>query len=795
MLKRDLHVFLRSLGRQKVHAFITLSGLLLGLTAVLLAFTVIVDERGFDTFHKKTDRIFRVNKNYNDPSGEKSKNAETPGLMASALDADFPEVEAAAHVAPWFSDVLVSHEDQHLRVEDWVFADSNFFRLFDFTILRGGHRSEVLAQPGQVLLTPDKAETLFGDQDPIGKTILGLNDVSYTVSGIVEPAPRQSHIQYEMIASWASTESTMHDFSFMNNWLGQTVYTYVLLRKPEQAAAVDQKLAAFTERYMPDRTDRYVFYLQPLNEVYLNSSDIRYLRGGKYGSAGFLETFSIVAFLILLIACFNYVNITTARSLQRAKEVGVKKVLGAYRGQLVRQFLTETLGLCLLAGMFALLAAHLLLPQLNQWFEKDIPRNLLLSSANLGFLTAVLVLTGLASGLFPSLLLTRFRPVQVLRSTIKLAPGGSLPRQVLTTLQLAISIGLIAGTLLLHQQFRYMLDRDLGFNKEQVMVLHTPPGIDSSAAAFRQEVLRLPGVHKASICQAAMPDGTFGSTVIPEGSNGEEVPIQIFRVDSHYLETYDIHLAEGRFLHRASDLDPGAMVVNEALVRQMGWESGLGKTIGFPGDETNKYPIVGVVKDFHFNTLHQAVSPLIMYLDSRKHNISLRVDPQQLAGLLPDLEELWKRFEQRHPFEYYFLDAYFAENYAKEAQLVRVITLFAAVAIFIACLGLYGLLLFAIARRQKEIGIRKVLGAGMPGILGLLTGNFLKPVLVALLVATPLVWKLLQDWLQNFAYHVNLSAWLFVLAGSLMLAIVLLTVSVQSVKAALVSPVESLRDE
>lgn len=773
-----------------------MSGLVLGLTAVLLAFVFIADEQKFDQFHSKADRIFRVNKYYNAASGERSKNAETPGLMAAALDADFPEVEAAAHINPWYNEVLVTYEDQHVKVKDWMFADSNFFRLFNFEILRGEHRSKVLSQPGQVLLTPSMAQRLFGDQDPVGQTIQGINDQMFTVSGIVEEPPRQSHIQYEIIASWASTEpgSGVLDFGFMNNWLGQTVYTYIMLRQPDQMEALNSKLPEFTAKYMADRTDRYDYFIQPLSEVYLHSYDIRYLHGGKYGSAPFLKTFSIIGLLLLLIACFNYINVTTARSLQRAKEVGVKKVLGAAKQQIVRQFLSETMAMTTLAAFTALVLAQLLLPKLNSWFEKDIPSSLLIQPATLGFLILVVLITGLISGLFPSLLLAKFQPVKVLRSTDRMSPGGQFPRQLLTTLQLIIGVGLIAGTLLLHGQFRYLLNRDLGFDKEQVMVFDNASGIEENIDVVRQQLSNLPGVKSISICQAAMPEGTFGSTVIPEGNNGEELPAQFFRVDSTYIKTYGIELSEGRFLNRPSDFEPGTLVVNEAFVKQMGWETGVDKMIQFPGSE-ERYPIVGVVKDFHYNSLHQPIDPVVMYLDNRKSHISLRVDPQQIAALLPQVQKLWKQFESRHPFEYYFLDSFFAKNYLKEKQMVRVITLFAALAIFIACLGLYGLASFAIARRRKEIGIRKVLGATMTSIVNLLTKDFLKLVIIALFIASPLAYYFMDQWLQDFAYRIDIQWWVFALAGGLMLGIVLFTVSFQSIRAALANPVESLRSE
>ena len=331
MIQQNIRLFFRSLTRQKIHFLLTSSGLTIGLTAVLLAFIFIQDEQQFDVFHSKADRIFRVNKTLQENNGDLTKNAETPGKMAAALDADFPEVELATHISPWFDEVLVTYEDQNTFVKNWVFADSNFFDVFDFQMISGGNPVEILSKPGQILITPELAQNLFGGKDPIGKVVKGQNDKDFMVAGIVERAPRQSHIQYDALVSWASTESQSNfmDFGFMNNWLGQTVYTYLLLRKPEQMVAVNEKFADFTAQYMNNRKDTYSFFLQSLPEVYLQSTDLQYLRGGKYGSASFLQTFSIIALLILLIACFNYINITTAKSLQRAKEVGVKKSVGS----------------------------------------------------------------------------------------------------------------------------------------------------------------------------------------------------------------------------------------------------------------------------------------------------------------------------------------------------------------------------------------------------------------------------------------------------------------------------------
>ena len=795
MFKQNLLVFWRNILKEKVQFFLTITGLVMGLIAVLLAFTIIQDDYQFDDFHEQSDRIFRVNKHVKENNGDITKNAETPGLMAPTLDAEMPEVELATRIAPWFDRILVSYEDQNTFVKNWMFVDSNFFRVFDFEMIKGDDPAKILSTPGQVIITPELAQTLFGQFDPIGRTIKGQSDKNYTVAGLVKPAPRQSHIQYDALVSWASTEkeSDFLNFNFMNNWLGQTVYTYVLLRQPEQQAAVDDKFAAFTARHMENRKDTYDFFLQPLDEIYLNSTDLLYLRGMKLGSASFIRTFSIISFFLLLIACFNYINITTAKSLQRAKEVGVKKVLGAKKNQLISQFMTETVTLTVVASLLAIGFAQLFLQQLNLWFEKDIPAISLISADKIFFLSAIIIITSLVAGFFPSWMLTKYRPVSVLKNSKAQAPGGEWPRQILTTLQLTMSIGLIAGMLILQQQFNFISNKNLGFDKDQVLTMSTPPGVNENLEAFRNELTSLPGIQSVSICNASVQQGTFGTGVIPEGKS-EEMMVQLYRVDSNYLETFGMELAEGRFLNLASDFDPGTMIVNEAFVKQAGWTNPLERSLRFEGGE-EKYPVVGVLKDFNFNSLHQEVSPLVMYLDNRTTHTSVRFDPAKLSSLLPQIQSLWERFETRFPFDYQFLDEYFAEKYLAEQQMLKVISLFAFLAILIACLGMYGLASFAIARRRKEIGIRKVLGASVTSIVGLLSSRFVKLVGIALLLATPIVYYYGNNWLNNFAYHINMNGWVFLIAGIIVLGIVFFTVSFQSIRAALANPVKSLRSE
>lgn len=795
-MKQHLLYIIRSLARQKIPFFINLMGIIIGMTAVILATAIVVDEIKFDKFHNDHSQIFRVNKWNTEPSGIKSQMAETPGLMAPTMEADFHEVAYATRMAPWFDEVLLTHEHTNISTSKWLFTDPNFFEVFDFKIITPGSPKELIDGPGQILITPDLAIKLFGKKEPVGKLVQGVGDRIYQVTGLVENPPRRSHIQYEIIASWASTESESGflDFSFMNNWLGQTVYTYLKLGAVEDALKLEAKLAGFTAKYMPNRTDMYDFYLQSLADIYLQSDQLRYLRGGRYGSINFLKSFSWIALLILIIACFNYINITTARSLQRSKEVGVKKVLGASKTQLVFQFILETFLLVLVASLISLTLSTILLPEINLWFDKSTPLTMLWNPIVLAILSSMIIITSIFAGAFPGLLLSRFRPIEVLKSARMKSPGGKFPREVLTTLQLSAGIGLIAAAFVFQKQFKYLLQKDLGFNKEQVLSMSTPPGIDSNYIAFQNELNQMPGVLSASMCQAVIQQGTFGTTVIPEGSNGKEVPVISFRVDSNYLNTFGMTMVSGRFFNRASDLNSGGIVVNETMVNQMGWVDPLNRKVKWPGNE-NSYPIIGVIKDFHYNSLHEAISPIIMYLDSRKSNISIRFNPDMIETVLEQLSSLWKKFEARYPLEYQFLDESFAQAYTSENRMVQIITAFALIAILIGCMGIYGVVSISLTQRRKEIGIRKVLGSSNLQIIQLIIYTFLIPLGIAFIIAVPIVNIILQNWLQNYAFHLPIQISNYLFSGLIMSTIVILTIASQSIYAARTNPVKSLRNE
>ncbi|MDX1941607.1 MAG: ABC transporter permease [Saprospiraceae bacterium] len=795
MLNHYLTIVKRIIFRQRAYFLINTAGLVLGLTAVLLAFVFISDESSYDAFHSKADRIVRANKWVKAPTGERDNTAETPGMMAAALETDFPEVEVAAHFAPWFDPVLLSKEERNLEVENFAFADAKFFEIFDFE-LQSGNAKEALNAPGQALLTPKVAQALFGNEDPIGKTFLGIEDKTFTVTGIIEEAPRRSHIQYDVIASWASTtpESGFLDFSFMNNWLGQTVYTYALLSENADIAALDKKMPDFVKRYMSNRTDSYSFYFQPLQEVYLHNYDIRFLRGMKAGSAPFVRMFMIIASLILVIACFNYVNISTAKSLSRAKEVGVKKVMGARRSNLFAQFLSETTVFVSISALLALGLAYYILPVFNQVFARAIPQALLVTPGTLAFLSGTIAITSLFAGFYPGMVLSRFRPITVLRSNSKTGGANPLPRQILTTGQLTLSVALIASTLILNRQFDYFMNKDLGFDREQVLMMSTPPGILANLDAYRNTLKAIPGIESVSICQAGAGPGTFGSTVFPEGSDGKEVSIQIFRVDTAFLETYGMEMAEGRYFSPDLVTDQEALIVNEAMVQQMGWENPLERTIQF-SEGGPKIPIIGVVKDFHFNSFHQAISPLMMYLDARKSNISVRVDQKNVAATIQALAAAWKQFEPRYPFKYEFVDEHFASQYAAEQRSSRIFIVFSIVAIFIACLGLYGLTAFNISQRVKEIGIRKVLGASVGSIVMLFHKRLIYLTIIAFVLATPIAYYFTAQWLERFAYTAKMGWSIYLFAGIVTLLVASVAVLAQSIRAAVANPVESLRSE
>ncbi len=803
MLKNYLKIALRNSLKYKSYSLINIFGLAAGMACCLLILLYLQDELTFDAFHAKRDRIYRVNKTVVEESGEVTHTAEMPGNFAPTLVQDFPEVESAVRLRPWWNEMLVSFGEKKLKIDHVVFTDSTFFQIFDFELV-AGDRQRVLREPLTAVITEEVAQQFFGEVDPIGKVLEGLFDMPLTVTGIAKKPPVHSHIQFNILISWAtSTNSAYADrFSWMNRWITQTAFTYALLAPGADPQALAAKFPAFMQRYMARWADKYFPYLQPLSDVHLKAANIP-LQFQMNINAGNIQTvyiLSFIAILILVIACINYMNLSTARATRRAQEVGLRKVVGAEKRQLILQFIGESFLLALIALALAAVLVELCLPTFSRLTQRQLvfepTENLLLLVGMFG----VTMLVGLAAGSYPAFILSSFQPAVVLKGAKASRLQGALSRRALVVAQFFFSVLLIIATLVVYQQRQYMRAKNLGFQKEHVVMIDIPSStIRAQVQAFKNELLRHPNIRAAALASGGPAIGAMGFDVLPEGlsrSFGTRFAVPTIGVDFDFAKTYGLEIADGRNFDLNFPTDSSATLINETLAKQLGWDSPIGKHLALGTDNPVDLTVIGVVKDFHIRSVHQKIEPVLLYITSQRFNhFGVKLSGHDVAGTLQFIAETWRRFEDKHPFEYKFLDETFEKYYLAEERLTQTLGIFSALAIGIACLGLFGLAAFTAEQRTKEIGIRKVLGASVSGIIALLSKDFVKLVLLANFIAWPVAYFAMSKWLQNFAYRIDLGWWVFALAGLAALFIALLTVSVQAVKAALANPVNSLRYE
>lgn len=799
MLRHLMTTTWRTISRHKAHSFINAFGLAIGLTCCILILLFVQDELSFDGIHHKADRLYRLNKIVTRPGSATELHSITSGQMGPALVRDFPEVEQSTRILPWFDDVLMTRGETTLKIPDVVFADSSFFSTFDFKLLHGDART-ALAMPLSIVLSEQTARRFFGDHVPLGETISGFRDELYTITGIVADAPANSHLTYNALISWSSTVEGVGplEMPWLNNWLTQVAYSYVLLRPDVDAAVLQKKFPEFMKRHFEAKADQYELYLQPFKEIYLKSGDILFTRGLRLGNDDYVYGFSVIALLILLIASINFMNLATARASRRAKEVGVRKVLGADRRRLAYQFLGESTIFSVLAMMIALLSVEIMLPAFNGFAGKNLLFDLW---DNLTLLAGLLLLTltvGFVSGSYPALVLSNFQPARVLKGVWTGAPQAVLPRKILVTAQFVIAIALFTGTLVIYRQMAFTSEKNLGFEKEHIVIL--PIGDTNIAGkfeAFKNELLQHPRVLAATGSNSVPGESMMSFGVLPEGKpETEDWTVSSIRIDDFdLLETYGMEVADGRYFSPEFSTDASSgVVINESLARSLGWDDPVGKKFNVPG-EVNPGHVIGVIRDFHMKSFHFPIEPLFLYFAPRHGNLSLRIAAQDIPGTIEFIRTIWSRFDSRYPFEYYFLDERFDQLYASEQRLMQTFTLFSILAIVVSGLGLLGLSSYEAEQRTKEIGIRKVLGATVPGVVMLLSRELLKLVVIASVIAGPLAWIAMNRWLQDFAFRTEISLGVFLLAGSLAFVIALLTVSTQAIKAARANPVRALKYE
>jgi putative ABC transport system permease protein len=799
MLQNYLKIALRNLLKHKAYSFINIVGLALGMACCVLILLYVQHELSYDKFHREADRLFRVAVRI-DTRGVPTSFAPTMGPLAAALVRDYPEITEAVQILPTGTVQVSPAPDQHYYENRAYLADSSFFRVFSFPLLHGD-AALALAQGNAVVITREKAMKYFSEENALGKR-LEVNGTSYLVTGVMQDVPANSHFQPEVVGAL----KLMRSREFMQNWHATMLHTYIKIAAGVSPQAVEQKISKIADRYVGEQiranNQSYTFFLQPITAIHLRS-DLRYELEANSRTA-YVQIFAIAAVLILVIACINFMNLATARSLRRAKEVGLRKVVGAHRAQLMKQFLGESLLYSVAALLLALTLVEIFLPTFNALAAKELDLNLTANAPLLGGLALIAAFVGLLSGSYPAFFISAFRPAEVLKG--KLAAGRSASRfdahalrQALVVLQFSISIALITGTLVISHQLDFLRAQNLGFAKEQMLVLalRGRSELAEKFETYKSEFLQHPSIVSASVSHS-VPGREVSNNLMAERENPDNrVQMNLLFIDHDFLQTYGIPLLAGRNFSKEiiTDTNGKVALLNEAAMKAFGWNDPsavIGRQFdGFTGPEA-----IGVVNDFHFKALRESVAPLMLLFRPRSFQyLTLRLKTENTAETMAFVRRQWIALLPDKPFEYFFLDEDYDKQYQAEQRLGTVFSYFSILAICIACFGLLGLASFAAEQRTKEIGVRKMLGATVTNVIGLLSKDFAKLVLLANLMAWPMAYFAMNKWLQDFAYRIEIGWWVFGVAGGMALLLALLTVSTQAIKAALANPVEALRYE
>lgn len=792
MIKNYLKIALRNFLRHKGYTFINVSGLAIGIACCIIIILFVQNELNYDKFHANGDRIYRVLRQAND-EGNFRNIGVTSGPYADALLTDYPaDIEAAIRVMP--NDGLVSYGDKSFREERFYFAAANFFQFFSYPLLEG-KPGQVLQDPNSVVISREMARKYFGEEDPIDKVLAYEKQWEFKVTGVFDKFPGNSHLSFDFVASLAPVEA----MSWFKRWWNNALFTYVQLKPGIAPQALEAKLPDFMDKYFGDhfrKTGKSIgLVLEPLEDIYFDHEiTFDFI---PHGDRQIVYAFSAIALLILLIAAINFMNLATARSVNRAMEVGMRKVMGAHRRHLIVQFIGEALALSLVAMFLALVLVEFLLPYCNQLFQLNLSLDYSDGRLALAFLGATLIV-GILSGSYPAFFLSAFQPVKTLKGKTGAASRGTVLRKALVALQFGVSVFLVICTLVIFRQLDYVSSKKLGFNKEQVALVRINNSeFRRNRENFKSELLRQAPVKSVSL-MSGEPGGfhdnfAFDVEGIVDGSRR----LRTVYTDYDYCKTLGLEIVVGRDFSPEYGTDSTAMLLNETAVKSFGWtnDEALGKHLFINLLDSLQRTVIGVVKDYHFTSLKNEIEPLAISIYPDHRVAAIRINPANIREGLAAVEEAWQKAAPGYPFEYGFLDESFGRLYKAEQKQREIFSVFAFIAIFVACLGLFGLATYAAEQRTKEIGIRKVLGASEAGIVALLSKDFLKLVMIGFILAVPPGYYMMKHWLQDFAYRITIDAWIFIMAGVIALLIALATVSYQAIKAALANPVESLRYE
>lgn len=803
MFKNYFKIALRNLWGNKIFSLINIFGLAVGMACSLLIFLFVKDELSYDRFNKDADNIYRVVKDFKNEDGTTVPDATTPPALALAMQREIPDVVCATRFfanPDWGQNFLFKYEDKKFNEQKVFFVDSNFFNVFTMPFVKGNPHN-TFKDANSIVITEGVAKKYFGNTNPIGKILVAEQfpqNLSATLTGVIKNIPANSHFHFDFA------------IPLNNNFLGgdkdvdwrwYEFYTYAKVKPKTNIADFTKKIQTIYQRN--DSSGKNIYYTQPLTSIHLTSNLKEEIEPNS--NKLYVYIFSIIAIVIILIAGINYVNLATAKAATRAKEVGIRKVTGASKASLINQFLTESFITCLAAFLLAILIAQLLLPFINIITQKQLA--FINNPAILGYLLGLALLLGLIAGIFPAIYLSSFKPAVVLKSSKINFKGALSLRKVLVVIQFTISTGLIIGTLIVSQQVHFMQSNALGIDKDQVIVAENAGTLsDADKDAFRNEALKINGVKRIAMSDGILGGQNWTKAMHVEGSQDVQL-INFLSVSDDYVEALGMQLKEGRSFSSKFPTDvkinlpddqpnksAGSIILNETAVKELGIkEPAIGKNIYW---DENYLKVVGVVKDFHFTSFHEEIKPFAFVdIPRRMGNYTIKLSTNNIKTTLTQLENTWNKFSHDRPFQYIFLDDTYAKLFQSEIHFQQIFTSLVVLGILIACLGLFGLTTFVAQQRVKEISIRKVHGASVFSITKLLSLDFIKLICIAIIIASPIAWYIMYKWLQDYAYRIDINWITFFISGLLAVAIALVTISFQSIKAAIANPVKSLRIE
>ncbi len=807
MLTNYFKIALRNLLKYRFISFINLFGLTVGLTCCLLITTFIINELSYDRYNANAANVYRITRSFNNQDGVVSLHLGTVSPpFGYYLPGDFPEIKKLTRL---LDNGLSSfrYNDKLINEDHMFFADENLFSVFSVKMLKG-NPANALTDPYNVMMTEETAKKYFGNEDPMNKVIRYNNQINLKVSGIYQPFPANAHVHPNMMVSFNTMKDSLvyGEEGLRTNWGNNSFFTYLLLPPGYDSKKMEARFPAFLDNHMagqyggkqPSKFTK--LSLQKLTDIHLYShtdyeaeanSDIKRV-----------YVFAAIAFFILLIACINYMNLSTARSALRAREIGIRKVIGARKKELIIQFLSESVLLSWLAILLAIGLLFVTIPWLNKMTEQQLSVSMLLKWQVLVPVFLAPFVVGIVSGIYPALFMSGFQPIKTLKGLFKPGGGSISFRKVLVVTQFSISIILIITTAVVFRQLHYMQQKSLGFNRDQLVIMNYTNDLSKNYEAFRNELLsdaNFKDVARSSrIPSGRLLDNMGAATLSGDSMKPTTTDIKFVAIDYDFIPTFGMTLSAGRNFSKEFGTDTASFILNDLAAKSLGWLPGdaVGKDFKYGGTRGH---IIGTVKDFHFESLHQPIVPMIFVMmppsQSYFNDLSVKIAGKNLPVAMAQLEKTWRKFAPETPFQSAFLDERFDALYKSEQKQGNIFTVFAGIAILIACLGLFGLSAFTITQRVKEIGIRKVLGASTGSIVSLLSKEFLKLVGIAAVIAFPVAWYVMHNWLQDFAYRISMPWWIFILAGIIAAVVALATISFQAVKAALSNPVKSLRAE